>query len=116
MSENKKTLEKYIDGFNKLDHTQILSCLTDDVEWIIPGFFHITGKSAFDQQIENDEFEGTPEITITRMVEENNVVIVEGRVEHKRKDGGMLKAVFCDVFVMENVKIKQLTSYLHQLQ
>ena len=40
MTENKKTVEKYIDGFNKSDHKQILSCLTEDVEWILPGVFH----------------------------------------------------------------------------
>ncbi len=54
MNENKKTVEKYLDGFNKLDHTQILSCLTEDVEWIIPGMFHIKGQEAFDKEIEND--------------------------------------------------------------
>ena len=31
MSENKKTVEKFMDGFNKADHQQILSCLTE--EW-----------------------------------------------------------------------------------
>ena len=44
MSENKKVVEKYMDGFNKSDHKQILSCLTDDVEWILPGVFHLKGK------------------------------------------------------------------------
>jgi hypothetical protein len=36
------------------------------------------------------------------MVEENDVVIAEGRVRVGRKDGGLLNAVFCDVFVMTN--------------
>ena len=27
MTENKKMVEKYMDGFNKSDHKQILSCL-----------------------------------------------------------------------------------------
>jgi hypothetical protein len=26
---------------------QILSCLTDDVEWLIPGGFHASGKDEF---------------------------------------------------------------------
>lgn len=30
MSPNKKTVQKYMDGFNKSDHEQILSCLADD--------------------------------------------------------------------------------------
>lgn len=115
MSEDKKTIEKYIDGFNKSDHEQILSCLTDDVEWIIPGFFHTTGKDAFDKEIENDAFIGSPTVAITRMVEENDIVVVEGTVKAQKKDAGLLNAVFCDVFVMKNAKIKQLTSYLVEL-
>ena len=43
MTENKKTVEKYMDGFNKLDHQQILSCLTDDIVWDMPGFYHLEG-------------------------------------------------------------------------
>ncbi|MFP5246524.1 MAG: hypothetical protein ACLGH0_07495 [Thermoanaerobaculia bacterium] len=59
MTQNKRTIETYIDGFNKTDHAQILSCLTDDVVWDIPGMFHITGKEVFDREIENDAFIGS---------------------------------------------------------
>ncbi len=112
MSENKQTVERYMDGFRKSDHDQILSCLTDDVEWEIPGLFHAVGRSDFDKEIENDAFVGSPSITISRMVEENDVVVAEGAVRVKKKDGDFLNAVFCDVFEMKNGKIKRLTSYL----
>lgn len=112
MTENKKTVQKYMDGFVASDHKKILSCLTDDVYWELPGTFQLTGKEAFDKEIENDNFEGSPTITILRMVEENNIVIAEGTVQCKIKAGGLLDAVFCDVFHMENGKIKQLTSYM----
>jgi len=111
MSENKKTVERYLDGFRKSDHEQIVSCLTEDIEWDMPGRFHLAGKPAFDNEIENDAFEGSPTIMITRMVEENDGVVAEGAVRVKRKDGGFLNAVFCDVFAMENGKIKQLITY-----
>lgn len=48
MTTNKQTVTKYMEGFRKGDHTQILSCLTDDVVWEIPGAFHLVGKEAFD--------------------------------------------------------------------
>ena len=116
MSDNKRTIEKYIDGFNKTAHAQILDCLTDDVEWIIPGFFHVSGKDAFDGQIENDAFVGSPTIKVVRLTEENDVVVAEGSVRCARKDGGLLNAVFCDVFQMRNAKIQRLTSYLAELK
>jgi len=116
MTENKRTVERYMDGFNKSDHEQILLCLTEDVEWEMPGAFHLFGKDAFDKEIENDAFVGSPTITITRMLEENDVVIAEGAVRVEKKTGGFLNAVFCDVFTMNNAKIKRLTTYLAEVK
>lgn len=116
MSLNKETVRKYIDGFNKSDHAQILSCLTDDIEWLMPGAFHLTGKDAFDREIENDAFIGSPSVTITRMTEENDVVVAEGTVRVAWKHGGFLNAVFCDTFEMEKTRIKRLTTYQVNLQ
>jgi uncharacterized protein len=116
MTANKQTVQKYMDAFNKLNHADVLSCLTDDVEWVIPGMFHKMGKDAFDKEIENDAFVGTPKIIVTRMTEENNVVIAEGSVQGARKDGGPFTMEFCDVFVMQDGKIKHLTSYLMEVK
>jgi len=112
MSANKRTVEKYMEGFRKSDHAAVLSCLADDVEWVIPGMFHVRGKAAFDKEIENDAFVGSPTITITRLTEENDVVAAEGKVSCAKKDGGVLNAVFCDIFVLQEGKIKHLISYL----
>jgi ketosteroid isomerase-like protein len=112
MTENKRIVEKYMDGFRKSDHEQILSCLTDDVEWEIPGAFHVTGKEAFDREIENDGFVGSP---TTRMTEENDVVIAEGSVRSAKKAGGLLNLKFCDVFEMQDGKIRRLISYLMEV-
>jgi|SRR5688572_16731070 len=115
MSENKNTVERFMDGFNKSDHALILSCLTDDVVWDMPGAFHLVGKEAFDKEIENDAFVGRPTITVTRVIEENDVVVAEGTVRAQRQEGAKLQAVFCDVFAMRSGKIKQLTSYLMEV-
>ena len=112
MSENKKTVERYMDGFRKSDHAQILSCLTDDVEWILPGAFHLRGKEAFDGEIENDAFTGSPEIEVHRLTEEHDVVVAEGVVRAQRRDGAKLNLAMCDVFEMREGKIRKLTSYL----
>ena len=110
MTENKKTVMKYMEGFIESDHEKILSCLTESIFWEMPGMFELTGKEAFDKEIENDFFVGSPGINIIRMVEENNIV-AEGSVKCEKKEGGFLDALFCDVFHMENGKIKQLTTY-----
>jgi ketosteroid isomerase-like protein len=105
-----------MDGFRKSDHVQILSCLTEDVEWEMPGFFRLVGKEPFDREIENDAFTGSPTITIARMTEESDVVVAEGAVRCQRRDGGFLNAVFCDAFTMQNAKIKRLVTYQVELK
>jgi ketosteroid isomerase-like protein len=112
MTENKQIVQKYMDGFMASDHEKILSCLTDDVSWEVPGAFNLNGKEAFNKEIENENFTGSPNIQVIRMVEENNIIVAEGAVQSRMKDGGILDAVFCDVFHMHNGKIKHLTSYL----
>jgi ketosteroid isomerase-like protein len=116
MTTNKKVVETYMQGFNESDHEKILSCLTDDVIWEMPGFFYLTGKEQFDKEIENDAFEGKPVITITRMIEENDIVVAEGDVKSKMKNGDPFHAVFCDVFHFRAGKIEQLTTYLMQVK
>jgi uncharacterized protein len=112
LTANKATVERYIAGFNATDRALILSCLADDVEWVVPGMFHAVGKEEFGTQITHEDFTGSPEISLLRLVEEDGVVVAEGTVRSRRKDGGTLNARFCDVFVMRDAKIRHLTSYL----
>ena len=105
-----------MEAFGVSDHAAVLSCLTEDVEWDLPGAFHLKGKDAFDKEIENDAFVGRPTITVTRMIEENDIVVAEGHVRSMKRDGGLLNAVFCDVFVMKAAKIRRLTSYVMEVK
>ena len=52
MSQNIETVKTYLDGFRNNDHEQILSCLTDDIEWTVFGAFHLVGKEAYDKAID----------------------------------------------------------------
>ena len=112
MTPNKKTVETYMEAFRKTDRPQILSCLTDDVEWVIPGAFSVRGKDGFAGHIVDEGFAGHPVITVDRLIEENEVVVAEGSVRAPKADGTFLDLVFCDVFDMRDGKIRRLISYL----
>jgi len=116
MSENKRTIERYMDGFRASDHAAILDCLTDDIVWEMPGLFHLEGKVAFDGEIENPAFRGRPTLTVHRMTEEDDVVVLEGRVQAETADGNPFAAEFCDVFEMEQHKIKRLIGFIAPLK
>ena len=112
MTPNKRAVEGYLDGFRRSDRAQILSLLTDDVEWLIPGMFHVRGKDAFASHIVDDGFTGRPRITVTMMVEEGDVVVAEGSVSAPKDDGSFMDLVFCDVFELRAGQICRLVSYL----
>lgn len=101
-----------MDGFRRTDRPQILSCLTDDVEWVIPGMFHAQGKDDFAKHIVDEGFVGQPVITVNRLLEAGDVVVAEGSVRAPKDDGTFLNLVFCDVFDMRDGKIRRLISYL----
>ena len=58
-----------------------------------PCAFHRVGQPAFDKEIE----------------------ITEGKVRATRRGGGVLNAVFCDVFVLSGGRVKRLTTYLAEV-
>ena len=112
MTANQRTVDRYMQGFRDNDHPAILACLTDDVEWLVPGTFHVRGKEAFDREIEGDSFLRPPTIEVTRMLEVADVVFAEGFVRTERADGIRLDLAMCDVFEMSDGRIRRLTSYL----
>jgi ketosteroid isomerase-like protein len=115
MTANQQTVDGYMQGFRDNDHEAILACLTDDVEWLVPGAFHVRGKAAFDREIEGDNFLRPPMIEVSRMLEVADVVVVEGFVRTERADGVRLNLAMCDVFEMRDGRIRRLTSYLMPL-
>src|SRR5687768_2820123 len=116
MSANKTTVERYFAAFNQADPDQILSVLADDVVWDIPrthlGAGHVTGKDGFVSEAQKAP-KGTVS-TITRLVEEGDVVVAEGTVSTTTPDGAPFTLLFCDVFHLRDARITRLTSYLAQ--
>lgn len=116
MTPNQLTVRDYMEGFRVTDRARILACLTDDVEWVIPGAFRIQGKAAFNEHIQDEGFVGSPEITVTRWLEADEIVVAEGLVRTQRADGRFLDLAFCDLFEMTEAKIRRLTSYLTEIR
>lgn len=115
MSNRKTTVERYFEGFRRSDHAMILECLTEDVAWDLLGFRHLKGKQAFDGEIENPDFTGSPTLTIDRMLEDGPVVVAIGEGGGTRKDGVSFRFAFCDVFTFEGGLIQRVESYLAPL-
>jgi ketosteroid isomerase-like protein len=112
VSPFKEIVERYFEGFRQSDHGMILACLTDDVVWDLPGYRHLEGKDAFDGEIENEDFEGSPTLTIDRLIEEAGTVVAIGNGAATRKGGEIHRFGYCDVFTFMGDRISRVESYL----
>jgi ketosteroid isomerase-like protein len=111
VSKQKSVVERYIEGFRRSDHAQILSCLADDIVWDLYGYKTIKGKAAFDAEIENEDFEGRPSLTINRLIEEGNTVVAIGSGSVSKRDGNLMKFVFSEVFTFAGDLVSHLETY-----
>lgn len=116
MSSRKEAVQTYFDGFRESDHDKILALLTEDVVWDLYGHRRLQGKDEFDGEIENDEFEGSPKLTVDRLIEEGKAVVVPHHGEVRRSDGELLRFAAVDVFSFEGELISRVESYVVPLQ
>lgn len=113
MSRNIETIERYLDGFRKNDHGQILSCLTDDIQWTVFGAFRLTGKEAYDRAIDGaPEFIDPPELEVVRMVEQGDLVMAELSGRARRAAGGEMRMSMAELFGMRDGKIAERRAWV----
>ena len=113
MTKRKDVVDAYFEGFRRSDHDAILALLAEDVVWDLPGYQSLSGKAAFDGEIENDVFQGNPQLTVDRLVEEGDAVVAIGSGEARYKSGEINRFVFCDVFTFaDETTIRRVESYL----
>jgi ketosteroid isomerase-like protein len=112
MSRNTETVERYLDGFRRNDHAQILSCLPDDIGWTVFGAFHLSGKQAYDDAIEGPGWVGPPRLEVVRMVEQDDVVMAELTGEVPQADGGTGRLSMAEVFVMRDGLIAERRAWV----
>lgn len=110
MSPNKNLVERYL---ATQDKSKLAPLLADDVVWVewgngVPPSGVVTrGKEAYIQNYGDDNLRSE----IHRLTEESGVVVAEGTAHVTKKDGGALAVRFCDIFELENGRIKRKSSF-----
>jgi ketosteroid isomerase-like protein len=112
MSTQKAVVDRYFQGFRDSDHAEILDCLTDDVVWDLPGFKHLEGRNAFDSEIENEGFVGSPTLNVDRTIEEGGTVVAIGTGSGTQTTGHLFEFAFCTVFTFAAERISRVESYI----
>jgi ketosteroid isomerase-like protein len=109
MSPNKEAIEAFM-ASRGTEYARLLAEDVELVEWAdgVPALgVRTRGKDAFVQNRGNREYS----TQLTRMTEENNVVVVEGIARGAKKEGGSWTVRFCDIFELADGKVARLTAF-----
>lgn len=101
-----------MDGFRSSDHDLISRCLTDDVVWYIYGHRTTNGKAEIDDEIENPEFDGSPDLDAQRVFEDGNVVVVTGEGRGRHRVHGPFRFACNSLFTFKGDRIERVDSYV----
>jgi ketosteroid isomerase-like protein len=116
VSTRKRAVDAYFDGFRASDHEAILALLSDDVVWVIHGHGRTEGKLAFDREIENDAFEGSPKLIVERLIEEEDTVVAPHLGEGRLRGGDAFRFAGVTVFGFDGELISRVESYIVPMQ
>jgi uncharacterized protein len=100
---NKSFSEKNIEGF--LDHC------ADDITWTMVGETSKTGKTVIREWLGLEDCE-PPVFSITHLVEESDVVVCNGDMAMKDKEGNSSRYSFCDIYRFNGDKVAELTTFI----
>ena len=107
----KKVVEKYLDGFRSGDLAKVLDCLADDVIWRLRGCQTFTGKSAFANNINNDEFCAIPLLEICDLIQEGDRIVAIGSGAVDEESGARRTFHFCEVFLFKGELVSEVETF-----
>lgn len=110
--QRKRVVDRYFEGFRRGDHDAILGCLTGGVVWDIVGVKRLAGKAEFDGEIENEQFEGHPDLAVDRLVADGEHLVALGEGRGRLRGAGPFSFAFCTAFEFEGEAIARVRSYI----
>ena len=109
--KNKGIIEKVNAAFAEGSIEGFLSLCADEVEWTMVGEKTVKGKNAIRKWISSVNSE-LPKFTVDNVIAEGDVVMANGDMTMKDKDGKPVPYAYCDIYRFRNDKIVQLSSFV----
>lgn len=116
--KNKELVKKINEAFSKGNTKFILANVADDIRWNIVGMPTISGKNDFLETMEMMELQSFPLITVRNIIAEGDYVVVESAGKQGTseqaigKTGEQNNPSYCDVYLIKDGKVKELTTYV----
>ena len=116
--KNKKLVEKFINEFIKRNNKSYMNYLADDIKWNIVGMPSITGRQNFLEALEMMELwqaslkRSNSEGKGKNVIAEGDYVVIENQGSLLVKDKDFDNPAHCDIYRIDNGKIKEVTTYI----
>ena len=110
--ENKAIVEKVNASFEEGNIEGFLSFCADDVHWTMIGETSVKGKQATREWMKSMGDMEPPKFTVNNLIAEGDVVVANGDMTMKDKDGETGSYSYCDIYRLAGGKIAELSSYV----
>jgi uncharacterized protein len=108
---NNETIHQVIDAFDNNDTESILGLVTNNVEWHMLGDQVIKGKDGMKAFFEKNADMKMLTSTKDHIIVEGDRAAVDGHVQCTDKNGKLMDMYYCDVYELEQGKVKKMVSY-----
>jgi len=109
---NKEIVEAINASFAKNEIDGFLKYCADDIKWTMVGEKVTKGKDTVREWLKSMADVEPPKFTVTNLVGEGDVVVANGDMTMKDKDGKTESYSYCDIYNFKNGKVGELTSFV----
>jgi ketosteroid isomerase-like protein len=109
---NKQIIEKVNAAFAENNLEGFLENCKDDVKWTMAGEKIRTGVDTIRDWMKSMGEMEPPKFTVSNLVGEGDIVVANGDMNMKNKEGQTESYSYCDIYRFEGGKIAELTSYV----
>lgn len=107
----KEIVEKVNASFLEGNTEAFLELCADDVVWTMVGDNHVRGKENLRAWMASMNSE-PPSFTVREIIAEGDFAACHGDMTMKNEQGGVDSYGYCDVYRMDEGKIREMTSYI----
>ncbi|MCO4293322.1 nuclear transport factor 2 family protein [Solitalea sp. MAHUQ-68] len=115
-ASNKEIVNKLNALFAEGDVETFIDYCADNVVWGMVGSPALEGKEAVSKAMKTDDFPDPPKIMVKNVIADGDMVMSDGTMSMKKKDGTIVDMAYCDVYKFANGQIIELTSYIIDLK
>lgn len=108
---NKEIIAQVIEAFDNSDGATITRHMTDDVEWHMLGDQVYSGIETVKKFFNDHQDVKVTSSLKNHLIADGDTIAVSGEITCTESNGNLCNMYYCDIYEMENFKIKKLISY-----